>query len=430
MSGPPSSVQIDRQIAALDLRIASVVDEVLHHPEYQALEARWRGLAFVVERVSFGQNVRVSVCACPDDALREDLEEAADVTRSWLFRTVYAAEYGQFGGTPFGAIFVDIAVASSPRDVAFLRKFASVAAMAHAPAFFGAQPSLLQVATFAELPYTTSLADALTGPSSVAWNALRDSEDSRYLGVALPRMLARSTYADVTTRFAYRERATRLHERLWASPVFAIAVRVADSFARYRSYLGMLGGAEDEPAVVEDHPTLGDAARKVTLEVTLAPRIEEQLGELGIIAIGANAIASTLRLARAPSLQRPRSFGTSDGGPAATLSFMLGTRLPYIMLASRFAHYLKLIERERIGSNATRAEIEAELNKWLLQFVVALDGAPPATRLRYPLRGGQVRLHDVEGDPGWYRMDVRLLPHLKYMAHAFTISLVGKVETR
>jgi type VI secretion system protein ImpC len=431
---PPLSIdKIDRLIATIDRRISSVVDEVLHHPSYQALEAAWRGLAFVVDHVAFEQNIGVSVCHCAEADLRSDLEEAAESSQSWLFRTVYSAEYGQFGGQPYGAIFLDFAITSSARDVAFLRQLASVAAMAHAPAFLAAQPALLGLTSFTELPFTSSLTDALDGPHAVAWNAFRDSEDSRYIGVLLPRMLQRAPYRDFDNgarTFVYNELTLEQEDLLWASPVFAFAVRMADSFAKSRSYMGMLGGTEDEPPIIEVHPTLGVLAPKPPIEVVLASRIEQQLSDLGLIVLACNPILSTLRFTRAPSLQRPRSFGSSEGGAAATLNFMLGTRLPYILLACRFAHYLKLIERERIGANLTRAELERELNDWLLQFVVALDSASASTRLRYPLRGARAQLHDVEGDPGWYRMEVRLLPHLKYMAQAFTISVVGKVEAR
>jgi type VI secretion system protein ImpC len=428
-----SIARIDQVIALLDAQISSVVDEVLHHPKFQALEASWRGLAYVVDRVAFDQNIEVDICHYPEAELRRDLGEATDLSHSGLFRTVYTAEYGQFGGRPYGAIFLDVAISASPQDVEFVRRLAAIAAMAHAPACLAAHPSLLQLATFDDLPFATDLASTLDGPSKLAWNALRDTEDSRYVGVLLPRMLLRHPYryaSQPAAAFVYDENVSGSTDMLWGSPVFAFSVRLADAFAKHRSYLGMLDVSGDVPAVLEVHPTLGSVAPKPSVEVLLSTRIEHQLSELGLIPLGYDPHTSRLRFARAPSLQRPRSFGSSEGGAARTMNFLLGTRLPYILLASRFAHYLKVIERERVGSTLGRAEIERDLNDWLLQFVVALDGASAATRLKYPLRAAQVRLGSVEGSAGWYRMTVRLQPHVKYLTHAVTLSVEGRVETR
>jgi type VI secretion system protein ImpC len=431
MSVRPSTVDIDRMIAAIDRRVSAVVDEVLHHPSFQSLEANWRGLAFVVESVASDQNISLSVCSARASELGWDLEETSDITKSWLFRTVYSAEYGQFGGKPYAALFFDAAISQTPKDVALLRKLAAVAAMAHAPAFLSADPSLLLLRSFSEIAFASSLGDGFEGASSTEWNAFRESEDSRYVGVILPRMLLRSPHRDLTepaSTFVYDENVDSLDALLWGSPVFAFAARMADSFAKFRSYVGLTG--EIDGRVLEYHPALGNGLSKIPVEVILSGRIEQQLGELGFIPLGCDPIEGTLRLTQASSLQKPRSFGTSEAGARAGLNFMLGTRLPYILLASRFAHYLKVIERERIGANRTRLELEQELNAWLLQFVVAQDSASPSTRLRYPLRGGRVRLQDVEGDPGWYRMEVLLSPHMKYMGHSLAISLVGKVEAR
>jgi type VI secretion system protein ImpC len=426
--------QVDEVIALLDTRIGSIVDEVLHHPKYQALEAVWRGLAHVVHRVAFDQNIRVEICHCPQADLRDDLSESPELTRSWLFRTVYTAEYGQFGGMPYGALFLDFAITASPQDVAMLRRLAAVAAMAHAPAFLTAHPSLFHLASFDDLPFATDLASAFEGASGIGWNSLSASEDSRYVGVLLPRMLLRLPHREATnpsTHFVYDECVTGSPDMLWGSPIFAFAVRLADVFAAHRSYLGMLDDAVgDDPPVLEMHPTLEADAPKPAVEVILSARIEHELAALGFIPLGYDAIRSKFRFHSAPSLQRPRGFGLSEGGEAATLNFLLGTRFPYSLLASRFAHYLKVIERERVGATLTRAETERELNEWLRQFVVALDGASASVRLKYPLRAARVRLADVEGQAGWYRMEVLLQPHIKYLGQAVVLSVAGRIETR
>jgi type VI secretion system protein ImpC len=425
--------KIDEAIALIDARIAGVVDEVLHHPSFQALEARWRGLAYVVEHLAFDENIQVSFYDMPESELRQDLVDAADLTRTELFRAVYASEYGQFGGTPYAGLLLDVSVSASALDVELLRRVAAIGAMAHAVVCLAASPALLQLSSFEELPYATDLATTLEGPSKVAWNSFRDSEDSRYVGVLLPRMLLRSPYRDAeqpTTGFVYDEDIGKPADMLWGSPTFAFAVRMADAFAKHRSYLGMLDPTGDPPPLTELHPAIGESAPKPAVEVLLSARTEHQLSEIGLIPLGFDPVTHRLRFSRAPSLQLPKKYGSSEEGIAKTMNFLLGTRLPYILLASRFAHYLKVIERERVGSSQTRTDIERVLNDWILQFVVALDGASAATRLKYPLRAAQVRLHDVEGNPGWYRMSVRLQPHVKYVTHAVVLSVEGRVETR
>ncbi len=425
--------RIDRLIAELDGRIATVVDAVLHHPDFKALEAAWRGLAFVVDRVAFDENVKVDVWDCSKQDLERDLKENADITYTRLFRTVYSAEYGQFGGQPYGAIFASFGVAGSAADVGLLRRLAGVAAMAHAPLFVSAEPALLRLTSFSDLPFMTNLPAVFEEPRMIAWNSLRDSEDSRYIGVLLPRMLLRLPHREAsgsTTAFVYDERVQGPNDYLWGSPTFAFAVRLADSFARSRTYTGVLGTFDDDPPVRDFHPALGPSYAKPPVEVVLSRGLEQGLTELGFIPLTCDLHRSTLRFTTASSLQRPKSFGSSEGGEAATLNFLLGSRLPYLLLASRFAHYLKVIERERVGAHRSRAEIERELNEWLTQYVVVMDSASVATRMKYPLRNARVSLRDIDGDAGWYGMDVLIQPHIKYMRQAMVLSVSGRLEAR
>jgi type VI secretion system protein ImpC len=365
MSDAVSTALVDTAIAKIDAQLSLVVDAVLHHPSFQRLEAAWRGLAYVVREVPFEQNVRIEFCHVSRDELQRDITESAALTRSWLFRTVYSAEYGQFGGTPFAALIVDYAVGASPSDVAMLRGVAGIAAMAHAPAFVAAAPSLLQLESFIDVQFATDLAATFEGAGRIAGNALREIEDSRYVGVLAPRILMRAPHVDAASSFVYDERVASTADRLWGSPAFAFAVRLAKVFAAHRSYLGLLDRAGERPPVLEEHATLGPFAPKPTIEVVLSPRVERMLTDLGLIALGYDLVTSQLVFRAAPSLQRPRQFGSSEGGEAATLNFFLGTRFPYILLASRFAHYLKIIERERVGATSSRIETERELNDWL-----------------------------------------------------------------
>jgi type VI secretion system protein ImpC len=430
---PVSLERVDRAIARLDAQIAGMVDAVAHDERFQALEAAWRGLAFVVDRVAFEENIEVLVWSYSKEELEADFGDHADVTHTRFFRTVYTAEYGQHGGRPYGAIFADMRASGDPAETDLLGRIASVAAMAHAPVLLAAGPELLGVRAFSDLQAMTHPEATLDRPGSERWSSFRKTEDSRYIGVLLPRLLLRLPYrewAQGTGRFVYDERITGSEDYLWGSPIFAFAVRMADSFARYRSYAGVLGTFDDRPAVLDSHPALGPGHAKPPVEVVLSRRLEQSLSELGFIPLTWDPVRVTLRFTTASSVQAPRSYGSSEGGPAATLSHLLGTRLPYLLLASRFAHYLKLLERERLGGHRETVEIERDLNAWLSQYVVVMDSPSPATRLKYPLRNARVNVTHLEGSAGMHRMEVLIQPHLRYMRQVFTLSVAGRIEAR
>lgn len=428
-----SPERIDRAIAALDEQIGAVVDAVLHDERFQALEAAWRGLAFVVERVAFQENVEVVVWSYSKKELEEDFGEQSDVTHTRFFRAAYSAEYGQHGGRPYAALFANWTASSAPAEVELLARVASVAAMAHAPLLLAASPELLRLRAWAELQAVTEPEGAMSGPGSEKWTSFRQSEDSRYVGVLLPRVLLRRPHRAMSggaSRFVYEESVRTAAHYLWGSPIFAFAVRIADSFARFRSYAGVLGTFDDEPPITDAHPALGPAHTKPSVEVVLSRRLEQSLSELGLIPLVWDAVRGTVRFTTANSVQLPRSFGSTEGGQAATISHLLGTRLPYLMLACRFAHYLKVLERERIGTHRQSVEIEQDLSDWLSQYVVTMDSASPTVRLKYPLRNAIVKVTPDEGTPGLHHMQMMIQPHLRFMRQAFTLSVGGRIESR
>ncbi|MCL2724722.1 MAG: type VI secretion system contractile sheath large subunit [Polyangiaceae bacterium] len=425
-------VRIDRVIAALDARIGAQLDAILHHPDFQALEAAWRGLGWVVDRVAFEDNIRLAVWSITKSELSQDFAEIPDITQTRFFRTIYTSEYGQFGGQPYAAILATWTTSASKNDVTLLQKMASVAAMAHAPIFVGADPTLLGLTSFDDLPYASSLETNFDTPAFSAWNALRESEDSRYVGVLLPRILLRLPYREAAIsaeQFVYDETTSRRGSYLWGSPTFAFAVRLASSFAQYRTYVALIG-AFDAACVLDAHPALGRAYTKPPVEVVLSRPIEQKLSELGFLPLTCDATGQALSFSSASSLQLPKTFGPTEGDAAATLNFLLGTRFPYLLLACRFAHYLKVLERERIGAKRTPESIERELNEWLAQYVVTVDSASAATRLKYPLRAARVRTYPVPGEVGWFRMEILLQPHIKYLRQAVTLSVAGRIDAQ
>jgi len=433
MSAAVSMERVDRAISAIDHEVAGVVDAVLHDPTFQQLEAVWRGLAYVVERVDSTENVELALWSYAKEEAEEDFGSEPDVTRTRFFRWVYTSEYGQHGGRPYAAVFASWEASPAHADVALLGGLASVAAMAHAPLLLAASPELLRVRTFAELQAMTHPQGAFDGPGAERWASFRRSEDSRYVGVLLPRVLLRPPHRELNgsaTRFVYDERALRTADFLWGSPIFAFALRIADSFARYRSFAGILGADDDAPPLFDSHRALGPFHVKPPVEIMLSRRLEQSLSDLGLIPLTWDPVRTTLRFTNACSVQLPKTFGSGEGGPAATLSHLLGTRLPHLLLVSRFAHYLKVLEREHLGAHRERVEIERDLNAWISQYVVVMDSASAATRLKYPLRNARVTVSEIGGSPGVHRMEVLIQPHLRYMRQAFTLSVDGRVEAR
>ncbi|MGH7298128.1 MAG: type VI secretion system contractile sheath large subunit [Polyangiaceae bacterium] len=427
--------RIDRAIAAIDREVATAVDAVLHDARFQELEAAWRGLAYVASRVDPTENVEMVVWSYSQEELAEDFGAESDVTRTRFFRTVYTAEYGQHGGKPYGAMFANWSASPAPAEVELLGRLASVAAMAHAPLLLAASPELLGAKSFGDLQAMTHPEGAFEGPGSERWTAFRKSEDSRYVGILLPRLLLRLPYTAMNLggggadRFVYDERALRAGDMLWGSPIFAFAVRMAGSFARFRSSSAIVGPG-DPPPVLDSHPALGPSHVKPPVEVMLSRRLERSLSELGFIGLAWDPVATTLSFPTASSVQLPQRYGSTEGGAAATLSHLLGTRLPHLLLACRFAHYLKVLERERIGSHREREEIEADLSAWIKQYVVVANNAPPETRLKYPLRDARVTVSEIAGSPGIHGLQVQLQPHVRYMRQAFTLSVDGRLEAR
>jgi type VI secretion system protein ImpC len=423
---------IDRVIAALDELVAQAVDAVLHHPDFQRLEAAWRGVAYVVEHVEFQENTEIALWNATKVELADDFERATDRTRSAAFAVTHTAEFGQFGGKPYGAILADFAFDATPTDVALLRHMAAVAAMTHAPFFAAASPGLLRLKSWRELP-------AVSDPHAIfdeiryrGWNAFRDEEDSRYTGLLVNRVLLRAPHgSSAAETFTYAERVGAQGEGLlWGSPVFPFAIRLATSFAQHRTLSAIVGNDGDAPWAPAPvyFAALGARHPKPPLEASITPRLEKAFRDLGLIALHHSVDRPRIFLASAHSLQRAKQFGDSREGREATLNYALGTQFPYLFLPCRIAHYLKAIEVEQIGSHRSAEQIEDELNGWLARYIVDMDSVEPAIRAAHPLRHARVRVAPAEGFAGWYRAEVSLRPHLKYLGSSVTLSVSSWLE--
>ncbi len=432
---PVSKALIDDMIAEIDQKLSRQLDEILHHPEFQKLESAWRGLKLLVDRTDFRENIKIELLNVSKEDLLEDFEDSPEITQSGLYRIVYTGEYGTFGGQPYGAMIGNYYFGPGPQDVKLLQYLASVAAMSHAPFIASAGPEFFGLDSFQGLPNLKDLQSVFEGPQYIKWNSFRESEDARYVGLTLPRFLLRLPYGPDTQpvkAFNYQEDVTGHHEHyLWGNTAFAFATRLSDSFAKYRwcpNIIGPQSGGAVEDLPLHQYEAMGEIQTKIPTEVLISERREYELSEQGFIALTMRKGSDNACFFSANSIQKPKFFGISKEGKEAELNYRLGTQLPYIFIISRLAHYIKVIQRENIGSWKERADLERELNNWIRQYVADMDNPAPGVRSRRPLRQAQITVEDVEGEPGWYRVGIKVRPHFKYMGAFFTLSLVGKLD--
>lgn len=428
-------VTVDRMIAELDRRLGAQMDEVLHNKEFQEMESAWRGLKLMIDRTDFRENVIVEMLNVTKDELLDDFLDAPEVSQSSLYKIAYTAEYGQFGGKPIGAIIGNYYFEPTAVDMRLLQGLASVATMTHAPFIAAAGPSFFGLTSFERLPALKDLQDIFSSPRYTKWQAFRESEDSRYVGLTVPRFLLRQPYDpedNPVKAFVYKESVDDSHENfLWGNTSFAFATRITDSFAKYRwaaNIIGPRSGGAVEDLPVHLYESLGDIEMKIPTEVLISDRREYELAEQGFIALTMRKGSDNAAFFSANSCQKPKYFGISEEGKNAELNYRLGAQLPYLFIVSRLAHYIKVLQREHIGSWKERTDLQRELNTWIRQYVADQENPSSDTRSRRPLRDARIAVEDVEGDPGWYRVALTVRPHFKYMGAYFTLSLVGKLD--
>lgn len=426
---------VDAMIGEIDHKLSRQIDEILHNSEFQKLESAWRGLKFCIDRVNFRENVKVEMLNVSKEDLLIDFEDSPEIPKSGLYKIVYSAEYGQFGGKPYGLLVANFDFGPGPQDIALMQNCAAVATMAHAPFIAGAGPQFFGLDDYLTLPNMKDLKAVFEGPQYTKWQSFRESEDARYVGLAMPRFLLRLPYGDMTVpvkSFNYEEEVVGEHQKyLWGNSSFALATRVADSFAKYRwcpNIIGPQAGGAVEDLPLHQYEHMGEVQTKCPTEIMLTERREYELSEEGFIGLTMRKDSDNACFFSANSTQKPKYFGQSEEGRDAELNYRLGTQLPYLFITCRLAHYIKVLQREQIGSWKERADLERELNKWIGQYVADQDVISASVRGRRPLRKAQITVEDVPGNAGWYKVDMKVRPHFKYMGAFFTLGLVGKLD--
>jgi type VI secretion system protein ImpC len=430
-----SKAGLDEMIAEIDRRMSLQVDEILHHTSFQQIESAWRSLDFLVDRTDFRENIKIEILHVTKDELLEDFEDAAEIVKSGLYKTVYTSEYGQFGGKPYACLIGNYEFGAGPQDMRLLQHTAAVAAMSHTPFIAAAASDFFGIDDYTTLPNLKDIKSIMEGPQYIKWQSFRETEDARYVGLALPRFLLRLPYGPETQpvkSFTYQERVSSSHENYaWGNAAFAFATRITDSFAKYRwcaNIIGPQGGGAIEDLPLHQYEAMGAIQTKIPTEVLISERREFELAEEGFIALTMRKGSDNAAFFSANSVQKPKYFGISKEGKDAELNYKLGLQLPYMFIISRLAHYLKVIQRENIGTWKERSDLEIELNNWIRQYVSDMDNPMPGVRSRRPLRQAEIGVEEVPGEPGWYRVSLKVRPHFKYMGAYFTLSLVGKLD--
>ena len=431
---------LDRDIAALDLLIGEQLDAILHHPRVRRVEGSWRGLAWLTGGLDPASRVKVKVLNIGWAELCRDLERAVEFDQSNLFRKVYEEEFGTPGGEPYGLLVIDHEVRHRPApgaptdDVTGLVQLAGVAAAAFAPTVLAASPALLQVEEFADLTMSTDVSDPFRGPEFTRWRGLSTREDMRFLGVTLPRVLARAPWEDDPARtdgFRYAEYAPNADSRVWMNAGYAFAAVVARAFLNHAwpadvrgSEVDYVGGGLVTDLPIEPFRTDPDHVWvRPPLDLILSDRMEAALVEAGLMPLSALPYGEEAVFSAVRSLQAPASYAGPTAA-AANANARLSAQLNSILCASRFAHYVKVMGRNMVGAFKTAGEIESELRRWLSNYVNSSLTGGPETRARYPLVAANVSVRERPGRPGVFGCTVLLQPHFQLDDVSATFRLV------
>lgn len=420
---------IQAVIAQIDQKMTEQINHILHHPEFQRLEGAWRGLHHLVSNTETDELLRIRVMPATKKELARNLKRYKGVAwdQSPLFKKVYEQEYGQFGGEPFGCLVGDYHFDHSPPDVEMLGELARIGAAAHSPFIAGAAPSVMQMESWQELANPRDLTKIFSNTEYAAWQSLRESDDARYLGLAMPRFLARLPYGARTNpvdEFDFEEDTDGAsHDRYtWANSAYAMAVNINRSFKHFgwcTAIRGVESGGAVENLPCHTFPTDdGGVDIKCPTEIAISDRREAELAKNGFMPLVHRKNSDFAAFIGAQSLQKPQEYYDAD----ATANARLAARLPYLFACCRFAHYLKCIVRDKIGSFRERDDMERWLNSWIMNYV---DGDPTnssqETKARKPLAAAEVSVQEVPDNPGYYAAKFFLRPH--YQLEGLTVSL-------
>ncbi|MDE2051349.1 MAG: type VI secretion system contractile sheath large subunit, partial [Gammaproteobacteria bacterium] len=425
-------------IAEIDKKLSDQVNLILHSERFQQLESAWRGLHYLVSNTETDEMLKIRVMNISKKDLGKTLKKYAGAAwdQSPLFKKLYEEEYGQLGGEPYGCLVGDYYFDHTPGDVQLLGQMSQVAAAAHAPFIAGAGPTLMGMDSWQELANPRDLGKIFGAPDYAAWRSLRESDDAKYVGLAMPRFLARLPYGAKTNpveEFEFEEETTGgNHSRYsWANASYAMAVNINRAFKMYgwcTSIRGVESGGAVEGLPVHTFPSDdGGVDMKCPTEIAISDRREAELANCGLMPLIHRKNTDTAAFIGAQSLQKPQEYMDPD----ATANARLAARLPYLFASCRFAHYLKCMVRDKVGSFKERADMERFLSDWIMNYVILNpENAGETARAQKPLAGAEVKVQEVEGNPGYYSATFHLRPHYQLEGVNISMSLVSRLPSQ
>ncbi|MBV8047929.1 MAG: type VI secretion system contractile sheath large subunit [Paludibacterium sp.] len=426
------TASMDARIAEIDALITSQLNEIMHHADFQQLEASWRGLRYLVMSSETSTMLKIKMLNVSKKDLVKDFKSAAEFDQSALFKKIYEEEYGTFGGAPYAALVGDYEFTRHPEDFYLLDEMSHVAAAAHAPFISAVSPGLFGLESFTDIGKPRDLAKIFDTVEYAKWKSFRESEDARYVGLVLPHVLGRLPYGKDNVpveAFDFEEDVDGSdHDKyLWTNAAYAYAARLTDAFSQF-GWLAAIRGVEGG-GLVEGLPTHtfktddGEVALKSPTEVAITDRTEKVLSDLGLISLVHCKNTDYAAFFSGQSTQKPKTYNTD----AANANARLSTQLPYIFAVSRVAHYLKSIMRDKIGSFASRQNVQDYMNTWMAQYVLLDDSASQEAKAKYPLREARVDVVEVPGRPGVYRAVAFLRPHFQLDELTISLRLVAEL---
>jgi len=423
---------INARIAQIDKLISMQLNEIMHHPDFQQIEGSWRGLNYLVQNSETGEKLKLRVMNVSKKDLLKDMEKASEFDQSTLFKKIYEEEFGMFGGASYGALIGDYEFGNNPQDLSLLEKISQVAAAAHAPFISAASPALFNWDKFEELSGPRDLSKIFQSVEYAKWKSFRDSEDSRYVALALPHILMRLPYGQASVpveNFNYEEDVdgTDTSKYLWGNAAYALGTRLTDAFAKYHwtaAIRGVEGGGLVSGLPVHTFKTdEGDVALKCPTEIAITDRREKEFADLGFIPLVHCKGTDYAAFFSTQTANKAKVYDTESANANARLS----SQLQYILAVSRFAHYLKSMMRDKIGSFMTRKNAEDFLNRWIANYVLLDDNAGQEMKAKYPLREARIDVSEIPGKPGAYRAVAFLKPHYQLDELSVSLRLVANL---
>ncbi|MFQ5463182.1 MAG: type VI secretion system contractile sheath large subunit [Phycisphaerae bacterium] len=428
---------VDDFIAEIDQQLSSQINAILHNDQFQKLESSWRSLWYLVDNTEFRQNIRIEMLNTSKEALLEDFQDCKDWQKSGLFKTVYQHQYNTFGGNPYGLMVSNFAFDQRTPDVELLTEISRVSAVAKCPFLGGTDPKMFdkKMGSFEGMPKLAEMYEIFEQPQYTKWNAFRDSDDARYVGLAMPRYLLRKPYTveDQDVKDFTFEEDVRVedHSRyLWGNAAFAMAGRMANSFANfgwYNSIVGPNSGGAVPDLPLHQYEATGQTHTKIPTETMISEDMDVDLCNFGFMPLVMRKGSDNAAFFDAPSAKRVGKFPDTAEGHEDETRARLGMSLPYLMISCRIAHYLKVIWRENMGRVMDAEKMVGEINKWLKQYCRqgTLDDTLAA---KYPLKEIQVTAEPVPGKPGMYKSEIQMIPHFKLKGVEVELSMVGQFD--